>query len=136
MSRCSARAGVAAIRGAQPRQVRQSIAALTGDPRQIPHRHARAAGRALDSALGGMALEAGPGQTVLTGEVRGRAHLYGLLDRLRDFGIELVAVEPADPADADVGHGWQQTPGHLSMRAMKDPQGDHGGGRRSGLTWS
>ncbi len=58
-----------------------------------------------------MALEAGPGQTVLTGEVRDQAHLYGLLDRLRDFGIELVAVEPADPADADVGYGWQQTRG-------------------------
>jgi hypothetical protein len=25
--------------------------------------------------------------------------------------LELVAVEPADPADADVGHGWQQTRG-------------------------
>jgi len=33
---------------------------------------------------------------VLIGEVRDQAHLYGLLDRLRDFGIDLVAVEPAD----------------------------------------
>jgi hypothetical protein len=48
----------------------------------------------------GMALEPGPDQTVLVGDVRDQAHLYGLLDRLRDFGIELVAVEPADPADA------------------------------------
>ena len=68
-------------------------------------------GEHFESALGGMSLEAGPGQTVLTGEVRDQAHLYGLLDRLRDFGIELVAVEPADPADADVGYGWQQTRG-------------------------
>jgi hypothetical protein len=36
---------------------------------------------------------------VLVGEVRDQAQLYGLLDRLRDFGIELVAVEPADTAD-------------------------------------
>ena len=48
----------------------------------------------------GMALEPGPDQTVLVGEVRDQAHLYGLLDRLRDFGMELVAVEPAGPADA------------------------------------
>ena len=48
----------------------------------------------------GMALEPGPDQTVLVGDVRDQAHLYGLLDRLRDFGMELVAVEPAGPADA------------------------------------
>jgi hypothetical protein len=52
-----------------------------------------------ESAFEGMALEAGPNQTVLVGEVRDQAHLYGLLDRLRDFGIDLVAVEPADTAD-------------------------------------
>ena len=46
------------------------------------------------SAFDGMTLEPGPGQTVLTGEIRDQAHLYGLLDRLRDFGIELLAVEP------------------------------------------
>ena len=49
------------------------------------------------SAFDGMALESGPDQTVLVGDVRDQAHLYGLLDRLRDLGIELVAVEPAGP---------------------------------------
>jgi hypothetical protein len=53
-----------------------------------------------ESAFDGMALESGPNQTVLVGEVRDQAQLYGLLDRLRDFGIELVAVEPADTADS------------------------------------
>ena len=49
----------------------------------------------------GMTLEQRPDQgTVLVGDVRDQAHLYGLLDRLRDFGIELVAVEPAGPAGA------------------------------------
>jgi hypothetical protein len=50
----------------------------------------------------GMALEPGPNQsqTVLVGDIRDQAHLYGLLDRLRDFGLELIAVQPADPADA------------------------------------
>ena len=49
-----------------------------------------------ESAFDGMALEPGQDQTVLVGEIRDQAHLYGLLDRLRDFGIDLVAVEPAD----------------------------------------
>jgi hypothetical protein len=48
----------------------------------------------------GMALEPGTDQTALVGDIRDQAHLYGLLDRLRDFGIELVAVEPAGPTDA------------------------------------
>jgi hypothetical protein len=51
------------------------------------------------SAFEGMALEAGPGQTVLVGNVRDQAHMYGLLDQLRDFGIELVAVEPVGADD-------------------------------------
>ena len=54
-----------------------------------------------ESAFDGMALEPGANQSVLVGEVRDQAHLYGLLDRLRDFGIELLAVEPAAPADAN-----------------------------------
>ena len=56
-----------------------------------------------ESAFEGMALEPGPNQTVLTGEVRDQAHLYGLLDRLRDFGIELVAVERESAGTADTG---------------------------------
>jgi len=57
-----------------------------------------------ESAFEGMALEAGPNQTVLVCEIRDQAHLYGLLDRLRDFGIDLVAVEPADTADTGIEH--------------------------------
>jgi hypothetical protein len=56
-----------------------------------------------ETAFEGMALEPGPNQTVLVGEVRDQAQLYGLLDRLRDFGIELVSVEPDGAADADRG---------------------------------
>jgi hypothetical protein len=52
------------------------------------------------SAFDGMALEPGPGQTVLVGDVRDQAHLYGLLDRLRDFGIDLLAVEPVAACDS------------------------------------
>ena len=60
-------------------------------------------GERFESAFDGMALEPGRGQTVLVGEVRDQAHLYGLLDRLRDFGIDLVAVEPADTPDEGAG---------------------------------
>ena len=52
-----------------------------------------------ESAFDGMVLEPGPGQTVLVGEIRDQAHLHGLLERLRDFGIDLVAVEPVGPPD-------------------------------------
>jgi hypothetical protein len=48
-----------------------------------------------ESAFDGMALEPGQGQTVLAGEIRDQAHLYGLLDRLRDLGVDLIAVQPA-----------------------------------------
>ena len=64
-----------------------------------------------ESAFDGMALEAGPNQTVLVGEVRDQAHLYGLLDQLRDFGIDLVAVEPAGTADAGAEHNSPRDPG-------------------------
>jgi hypothetical protein len=65
-----------------------------------------------ESAFEGMALEGGHNQTVLVGEVRDQAHLYGLLDRLRDFGIELVAVEqePAGPADTGAEHSSPHGP--------------------------
>ena len=49
-----------------------------------------------ESAFDGMTLEHGPNRTVLTGDVRDQAQLYGLIDRLQEFGIELLAVEPAD----------------------------------------
>ena len=63
-----------------------------------------------ESAFEGMVLEAGPNQTVLVGEIRDQAQLYGLLDRLRDFGIDLVAVEPADTADTGIEHSSPRGP--------------------------
>ena len=52
-----------------------------------------------ESAFDGMTLEHGPNRTVLVGDVRDQAQLYGLLDRLQEFGIELLAVESADISD-------------------------------------
>ncbi len=68
-------------------------------------------GERFETAFDGMALEVGPNQTVLVGEVRDQAHLYGLLDRLRDFGIELVAVEPTSTADTGAEHSSPHRPG-------------------------
>ena len=47
----------------------------------------------LGSAFEGMSLEAYGGQTILVGEIRDQSHLYGVLDRVRNLGLELVAVE-------------------------------------------
>jgi hypothetical protein len=48
----------------------------------------------LGSALEGMCLEAGASESVFTGEIRDQSQLYGLLDRVRDLGLELVSVQP------------------------------------------
>ena len=53
----------------------------------------------LGSALEGMRLEAGATETVFTGEIRDQAQLYGLLDRVRDLGLELVSVQPQPAVD-------------------------------------
>jgi len=53
----------------------------------------------LGSALEGMRLEAGATETVFTGEIHDQSQLYGLLDRVRDLGLELVSVQPQLAAD-------------------------------------
>ena len=45
------------------------------------------------SAFEGMRLQARDGKTVLLGEGMDQGHLFGVLDRIRDFGLELVSVE-------------------------------------------
>ena len=52
----------------------------------------------LGSALEGMRLESGATGTVFTGEIRDQSQLYGLLDRVRDLGLELVSVQPRPAA--------------------------------------
>jgi hypothetical protein len=49
----------------------------------------------LGSAFEGMTLEPGNGQTTLVGDVRDQSHLYGVLDMVRNLGLELVSVEVA-----------------------------------------
>jgi hypothetical protein len=46
-----------------------------------------------------MRLKSGATETVFTGEIRDQSQLYGLLDRVRDLGLELVSVLPQRAAE-------------------------------------
>jgi hypothetical protein len=50
------------------------------------------------AALERMTLHAGVFDTVFTGEVKDQSHLYGLLNRLLDLGLELISVQPQTDA--------------------------------------
>jgi hypothetical protein len=41
----------------------------------------------------GLAVEPKDGETVIAGDVLDQAQLHGILERIRDFGLELVRVE-------------------------------------------
>jgi hypothetical protein len=46
----------------------------------------------LEAAFSEMSLERGDGETAIVGEVRDQAQLYGILDRIRSLGLELICV--------------------------------------------
>jgi hypothetical protein len=48
------------------------------------------------SSFDGFAREAGEGETAIVGLVHDQAQLYGVLDRIRSLGLELLRVE-VDP---------------------------------------
>ena len=52
-----------------------------------------------EGAFEGARVEAHDGRTMLRADLVDQAQLYGLLNRLRDFGIELVSVNPAAETD-------------------------------------
>ncbi len=57
-------------------------------------------GPRFSGAFDGMTLESAAGDTVLVGMLRDQAHLHGVLDRIQDFGLELVGVERVRDAAA------------------------------------
>jgi hypothetical protein len=61
------------------------------------------AGPAVRAALAPFQVDVGEGQTIVRGDVHDQAALFGLLDRLRDLGIEIVQVDFAHPDHPDVG---------------------------------
>lgn len=62
----------------------------------------------LGSALEGMRITSAATDTVFSGQIRDQSQLYGLLDRVRDLGLELVSIQPVPatdpPADDDAEH--------------------------------
>ena len=58
--------------------------------------------RRYESAFDGVTLEPGAGATMLRADLADQSQLYGVLNRLRDFGIELVSVN-AVPEWGDAG---------------------------------
>jgi hypothetical protein len=53
--------------------------------------------------------QAGDGTTVLRGPVADQAALHGLLQKVRDLGLPLVAVNQIDPGPADGPDGSANT---------------------------
>jgi hypothetical protein len=51
-----------------------------------------------ECAFDGVVLIPHPGQTTLRADLADQSQLYGLLNRLRDFGLELVSVNRAAEA--------------------------------------
>jgi hypothetical protein len=49
----------------------------------------------LGSAFAGMSLEPCGDKTALVGAVADQSDLFGLLERIRSLGLELIRVEPA-----------------------------------------
>lgn len=45
------------------------------------------------AAFDGFDLELGPGEATLVGSVIDQAHLYGVLEQIRDLGLELLRVD-------------------------------------------
>jgi hypothetical protein len=64
----------------------------------------------LGSAFEGFSLEPGSEQTVLVGEIRDQAHLYGVLDQVRNLGLELVSLREG-PGTAGAERGLPGWPG-------------------------
>ena len=56
-------------------------------------------GERFADAFRGMTLVASRNETVLVGIIEDQAHLFGVLDRIRDLGIELVSLERDDGHD-------------------------------------
>jgi len=49
-------------------------------------------GDLLRAAFSDMSITTGEGKTVLFGRMRDHAELYGVLDRMRDLGIDVLAM--------------------------------------------
>ena len=55
------------------------------------------------AAFEDMKMEAGSGQTTITGEVVDQAHLHGALYRINTIGLELLSVESGTAGARNLG---------------------------------
>ena len=62
----------------------------------------------LGSAFEGMALEPGTGQTALVGDIHDQSHLYGVLDKIRNLGLELVSVKAIPDTSQSNEQEWSK----------------------------
>ena len=60
------------------------------------------------AAFDGSTLQSRAGETTLSGALLDQSQLYGLINRLRDLGIELISVR------ADAGEGENDNRGHTA----------------------
>lgn len=75
------------------------------------------------SALEGMRLEAGATESMFVGEIRDQSQLYGLLDRVRDLGLELVSVQQwsaAGPTGAIANGDGESSASPTLIRRMRN----------------
>jgi hypothetical protein len=59
-------------------------------------------GPLLTAAFQDLAVRSGGGETVLVATVADQSEFYGLLDRLREFALELTNVPELPPVEADL----------------------------------
>ena len=52
----------------------------------------------LTNALAPLECDARDGRTTITGEIVDRCHMFGVLDHVRNLGMELIEVAPLDPS--------------------------------------
>lgn len=60
-------------------------------------------GDLLTAAFSDVTVEMGEGETALITTVRDSQELYGLMDRLRDHGVQILTVGQIDPRGGDSG---------------------------------
>lgn len=78
----------------------------------------------LGSALEGMRLQSGVHESMFTGEIRDQSQLYGLLDRVRDLGLELVSVQPEPGASPTTkNRTGKRVTGNTILRVAEDEKG-------------
>jgi hypothetical protein len=59
----------------------------------------------------GLGLQAEGGMTTLHGQITDQAHLYGVLDQIRNLGLELVSVQPEGASeDGSRGRSPEERP--------------------------